>query len=305
MQRVVLHIGHIKTGTTWLQRLVFPAHPQIRYWLPQCDWIRNLVTDSDEKFSAVDYRNRICEEMELRSDEKLLISWESLAGDVFRGGEDSERNACRLASVFPTARVIICLREQLAMLDSAYRQYLHEGGTAEFEVFLQGDAPQTKFDANFFCYHSLVETYTKLFGKDRVHLCLYEDLATDPNSFLSALWNFLELDDASLDASILSRKVNAGMPKVLYRIQRIANQLLYSKEFNPTPVVPKWIISARRVRKVFQSKVVTAALKRSAYGEQNQFATLETVPMADSFRQSNQIMQQEYGIDLASRNYLT
>src|SRR5207253_691573 len=63
------------------------------------------------------------------------ISHEALAGD-WPAGKNSRFIARALRQAFPDARIVLVVRQQRGMLTSAHRQYVRQGGTANFQQFL-------------------------------------------------------------------------------------------------------------------------------------------------------------------------
>ena len=135
--RHFVHIGLIKTGTTYLQARIFPHLNNVRLINPN----QNLVS-----------------RQLLTKETRFLISDEGISGCPYwsdrrdlRYPEQFALGVSRLKQILPNARVICCFREPAAFLQSAYKQYLHEGGTLQFENFFQstGDGVVTKCDLMF------------------------------------------------------------------------------------------------------------------------------------------------------------
>lgn len=134
-ENFLFHVGLHKTGTTYLQDVVFPNWPGIKYLR-----FRNL-----EYFLA------------LPASEKYLVSCENLSGATFATLDDRCRGLARLAEMFPGAKVVIAFRPHGDFVASLYSQYLRYGGQATFDRFFSLSSPDTLWRRDDLCYRALVE----------------------------------------------------------------------------------------------------------------------------------------------------
>ena len=106
--KIVIHVGYPKTGTSFLQLEVFPK---------------------------------------LQSDKLCIISDESLIGRVFdKDASDMEPIALMLKRLYPKAKIIVGIREQKSMLKSLHNQYLKDGGYLSYEKFLEQNMDLDRLD---------------------------------------------------------------------------------------------------------------------------------------------------------------
>lgn len=100
-----------------------------------------------------------------------VISDEALAGHPYSGGVGAEEVCERIHAALPGARILIVLREQRAMLLSAYADYLvRHNGAARLDAYLApvradqipGHTPE------FYGFSRLVEGYVERFGARNV-----------------------------------------------------------------------------------------------------------------------------------------
>ena len=118
-----------------------------------------------------------------------------------RGGAES---AGRIHAAFPEARMIAILRQPA---DRAYSNFIHlrrEGREplasfsaaleAEPERLAAGWAPIWGFKTDGF-YHDRLRAFYDLFGRIRMHVCIYEDWR-DPQEMLKGIFGFLDVDNA-------------------------------------------------------------------------------------------------------------
>lgn len=111
----VVHIGVHKTGSTWLQRDVFPTVAGATYATGPLFTALTQNLTRDTAFYAETFKAAIAE-----TGKRVLLSWESLAaGDPF-GGQNPNRSADRLKSIVPNASIILLTRERESLAHSLY-----------------------------------------------------------------------------------------------------------------------------------------------------------------------------------------
>ncbi len=188
----LLHIGYMKTGSTWLQTRVLNDPAAGLLALAS----REALTEILVRPSVLDYDAEavralvagplaVCEKRGLVP----VISHERLSGNPISGGFDSTIVADRLAELFPMARVAIVIREQRSFLTSFYNEYVCGGGACSLASFLH-PPPGAKlplFNARFLEYHRLIEYYHEAFGRERVLVLPFETLARDRLAFCNRL----------------------------------------------------------------------------------------------------------------------
>ncbi len=157
MGEVVLHIGLPKTGTTTLQRAVFPRLASVvyagkdasshRFVTPELGAAMAAVVSSDTILGEVAPRlgRAIAALRETASASTLLISTEALAHPCAR---DIGLVASRLALAVPDARILITLRAQDSLALSWFRShgrfaqylFLHKGESERVPALLEQHA---------------------------------------------------------------------------------------------------------------------------------------------------------------------
>ena len=123
----------------------------------------------------------------------------------------------------PDCRIVIILREPVARAYSGYCHELREGlETVSFEEALAEERRGTRiirggeFSFNYIkqsivCH--LIKRYIALFGQDRVHICLYDDLVENPAELMHQLFRFLGVDD-TFDGNWGYRYNPSGLPRM-------------------------------------------------------------------------------------------
>ena len=183
--RLFVHIGLMKTGTTFLQANIFPHLNNVRLIKPNQNLVSHQLLSKETRF---------------------LISDEGISGCPYwsdrrnlRYPEQFSLGVAKLRQILPHARVICCLREPAAFLQSAYKQYLHEGGTLEFEDFFQstGDGVVTKSDLMF---SRFIDYLRRSFNENDLFLYDFDDFQRSPGTVLEDMLDFL---GASADVGCL------------------------------------------------------------------------------------------------------
>lgn len=182
---LVFHIGLIKTGTTYLQSQIFPYAEGVRYLRSnQSIFGRPLFSEqsrfliSDETMSGCPYW-RVQRKMGYLEQFTLAVS--------------------RLKAIHPRARIICCFREPAAFLQSAYKQYLHEGGTSDFKAFYHRDGGGILVrDDLMFSY--FIDCLHANFKEDDLFVYDYGDFRKNPVAVISEMFSFL---GSSTDSSTL------------------------------------------------------------------------------------------------------
>jgi hypothetical protein len=178
-------VGAPKCGTTALAQYL-ASHPDI--FMPQKEM---HFFGADLNFGRQFYR---------RDRDTYLAEFDGWNGQA-RTGEASvwylfsTRAAEEIKAFNPDAEIIILLREPVSMLYSLYYQFLFDGNEylPSFEEALEAEhdrsagrrigrltyLPQALAYRSTACFAEQVRRYFELFGRERVHVIIYDDLAAD------------------------------------------------------------------------------------------------------------------------------
>lgn len=198
--RIVLHTGFMKTGSTFLQKNVFPALPSVAlhsyaHGQPFVNMGIRLRSGAPE--SAWPAEIKTLKGWVARSDRPVhLFSWEGLVGgylDDYRQFGDLTRF---LKTAFPDGHVLLFIRRQADLAESLYRQALQTYHFPTVAAFLNRTPSgfgafrpggHANIDVTRLNYLAFVEAYEAAFGAERVHVIPYEWLRADPDRFYGAL----------------------------------------------------------------------------------------------------------------------
>lgn len=203
IEKLLLHVGYPKAGSTWLQRVIFDSgkYGFVPWAEDGSEQRARILWDADRlDYDAAELRARYLAKLrrDLPRDRWLALSSEAFVGNPMSGGFNALWNAEALAQMFPQARVLMVVREQRSMALSCYAQYVKEGGLLSLERFLVGQktGKMPTFDLRFFEYHKLVAAYRRLFGENRVLVLPFELLRASPMEYVQRLRSFCGLAGA-------------------------------------------------------------------------------------------------------------
>lgn len=203
MKQILLHIGYHKTGTTWLQKEIFDKEQLGLSPLLDSRNKNNAILSKsitpflygahDLDFRASQMRDHIENYCTSQTGKMPVISDERLSGNPHGGGRDSAAIAERLREVFPQAKILITIREQISVILSCYHQYLKRGGCRSLKEYLTPrQAPEGDFfTQSHFHYHRLVELYQNYFKPENVLVAPFESYKSEKNFFIQQLGDFV------------------------------------------------------------------------------------------------------------------
>ena len=216
----IIHIGFPKAASTWFQKSFFPNVRSPRY----IDRAKVNAALLDANALTFDPAAAL-ESLGMKGDEAGILSEEGLCGYQHNGGIDgivTKEFAHRLKATFPDARIVILLRAQPNVIVSLYQQYIRAGGTYGANRYLFPKKhlkrpevvtyKQPRFDVDFFLYSRIVALYDELFGRENVHVFLFEEFRRGGIDFLRRFADTLQLDVDWDKVSMEPRLAGYGAP---------------------------------------------------------------------------------------------
>lgn len=188
---VVIHVGLHKTGTRFLQRLVFsqldPAH--YRFNPPAIAGpLRRAFRAPDDAPPREEAAAAVARWRAQPDGRTLVLSQPHASGDMYGMHDGCERNADLLRALFPEARIVYVVRHPASWLQSAFRQSLAKDPGQPIERFLNfydgrfhrrqtaWIAGNRNVDALGLRFLDIYRTYARTFGAGRVCVFTQEDL---------------------------------------------------------------------------------------------------------------------------------
>lgn len=214
--KVFIHIGLHRTGTTFLQKEVFPL-------LPGVDYLYKPLLQEVINYSS--FHN------------KLLISDEGLIGRIW----NAERNLLlqRLYNLFPEASIIVGFRKHNAWIRSTYSLYLRRGGTLTVDQFIQNDN-EGILKRRQLEFAELINQITQLW-ENPPFIYLMEEIQDNPMRMVGDLCKYMALDIAD-DINFNSIPRNPGLNQKQQLFCKKLNKYVRS-EYNPIGLFPVKIIN--------------------------------------------------------------
>lgn len=247
-----IHIGLIKTGSSFLQREVFSKLKN--------DFIYLNSTDRFFKRESL-----------VQCVRPVLISNENLSGHPLLENtlglsyfEQFKNSINNILANFNNPKIIIGFREPASFLNSVYKQYLHEWGTKSWEEIIENRG--NNFFSNFF-FSYYIDFLFDRFSPEQLFIYSHEYLKTNPEIVIGQILNFINVRGdfrPFIDYQAQANKsVSLGQEPILLKLNRMS-EWLYSylgfrlafkvgnKGINPTKIVqdyaPKMLNRKNNVR---------------------------------------------------------
>ena len=239
--KLYLHIGYPRTGTTVLQKHLFPKHPQINYlgkdlsrslseenlnikFKPNIYEIIDLLLYlSDEEFNQrYNYILRKLDSLELSASRTNIISEEYIILKSIHYRKASEKRLenflSRFEKVFREKKIDIyyffTIRNTYEIIKSIYNVTTIGSGSIVYSPSeLVQSLKDNKFDnlrlkifMNGFFYYKLYKHICSISKPNRVKMLLYEKLKFNSDEYLDELSDFLEINNA-LSKELIGNKI--------------------------------------------------------------------------------------------------
>lgn len=187
-RQIVVHIGLHKTGTRFLQRMVFRQLDPARFNVNPDSLLRPLRAALRSPDYAPMAHEAAAAWRAAGDDRTLVLSEPHISGDMYSSHQDYLDNLALLRELFPEARILFFVRKQSDWLQSAYRQHLVKGRTVPIEVFLNFYDGEFRPRLHRWVYGSrnvealtlrfldIYRAYAESYGEERVFLFRQEDL---------------------------------------------------------------------------------------------------------------------------------
>jgi hypothetical protein len=198
MEKFIVHIGYHKSASTFLQSSVFPQLPVNYLFFSGPDRKYLEMVESKNNLDADAIHAWIDGELERKyqgsQKELTVLSHEELSGhpngyDVI----DPFVTAENLKKVFPNAKILMIIRNQLDYLTSVYtfRVAIKGYETRSFAQYVSQEGAKGLFA--HLEYHRLAEHYQNLFGAAQVLILPMELLKQSPDELLDRMLAFMQL----------------------------------------------------------------------------------------------------------------
>lgn len=206
---ILIHLGLAKTGTSWLQKRVFP---QLDVEYHHCGQYQALIYKPTMK-------------------KPMVLSYEGFSGIIPLN--DRYTNAFRLKKMFPTARILLMIRDKEKYKNSLYSQHIKNGGVCSRQEFFD----LVESHPYFLNWELYIRYLQKLWGERSVKVLSFDRMIQDYDGFLQELCDYIgvpvpvDIDYTPVNTSLSSRQV---------RIWRRWNHW-FKGRWNTDAVLPKYL----------------------------------------------------------------
>ncbi|MHA2039963.1 MAG: sulfotransferase [Promethearchaeota archaeon] len=171
-RQIFLHVGLPKTGTSWLQQILFPK-------------LNVHLIRRRKDFITIPING------------KIIISLEALSGSYKYSVDYRNYLANGMKAVYPDAKIIVGLREKNSWLKSMYNQGVKRG------VFKETfDEWNNSIDPRILDFDNYVNKLNELF--DDVFVYWFEDFKKDKKKVIVDMCNFLDVDVPVYEDSMIN-----------------------------------------------------------------------------------------------------
>ena len=295
--RVLIHLGYPRTGTTFLQKNIFPIHKQINFLGPNNYQNANdiKITQNDLNFISManneyDLDNKIINKIDKNLiqyfDEKKINIISTEAYTMFQNGlynfKDLRYLEILIKQKYKNVKFdfLIVLRNQYDLIKSIYHFNYHKISKIlrikDFKVIFdlldseipdEYNFPLNQFLHNYDFYHLHNKLLSK-FNNSKIKYLYYEDLKLNKNNFSNDLSSFLNLDEDYTKKlfnteAINSRKVQFDKN---YYIKSKTYKFLNSKIYF---FIKNLIPFKKFFKKIFINNFVYSNIKYNFHEEEN------------------------------------
>lgn len=225
---LVIHVGFRKTATSWLQNILFPRL--------DINYIGKTESDYPNWLIEWHYADDFYFEQRVRSIQEHLASrliekkCNLLSSEAFTNTAVIYSQAQRIRAIWPKARILVTLRDPVAMVWSHYRGDIKEG-TCFDEVEHRLDWKRTPYVMDKrraiylpdFFFDESICLYKDLFGPENVCVLKYEDMRSNRSIYFVRLFEFLGIAPNIPLVDLLAEKVNES-PKAVASLERLKQE---------------------------------------------------------------------------------
>lgn len=301
--RLIIHPGFGKTGTTTLQHHLFGRHSEVVcLGKPYVGHKKKLKIEMHraDGYYRKDVYKALSESfiVESRKEGKtIVLSDETLLTNYYL----REPIARRLHDLFPEAIVIFTIRNQLRIIESAYinrwrRLYNvpepYMGRYVGFENWLRFcNENWEKSYLNLVDYHKTISLYESHFGKENVHVLLFEQFKNDPGEFLKTLTGVLGIGLEEALSLLEKKKANPRDSVYSVGYAKLRERLFPSVRFGD------WMPFGERLRSLIWRTVEKGPSMniRLSPGWRELFA--------ERYREGNRALAERYHLPLKDHGY--
>jgi hypothetical protein len=188
------YIGTSKAGSTWLFNAL-AGHPDVCLASNKGLYYFDQHFDEGQQWYLDHFR--------AAGDRKAV-------GEISHSYLSSPQAAARIAELNPGMRLLVCLREPV---DRAFSDYLDLVKNGQFDGPFSAALEQYPRLLDRGRYATHLQRYLDLFPRQQLHVSLFDDLRTDPQTYADEVFGFLGIQRLELPPADLKSRMPAGTPR--------------------------------------------------------------------------------------------
>jgi hypothetical protein len=244
MPRTVIHIGANKTASTTLQRCLFAKSKDLVYLGEDCvdydnhrDTLNSLVFDDDIHFSY-EFARELFKNFVASCGEKTAL----YSNEDIMTSRVPTQCAHRLKEFLPDAEIMVVIRNQLTAIPSMYanhgaylkmvpRRYWRR--YVSFDDWMDYCTTFMKYSAlDSFFYHRILGMYASLFGKNKIHILLYEDFVNNKEEFIKDLCRVLGIEASEASKLLCGKRERRRKTSREHRYHQFRSMFLWGRSLS-------------------------------------------------------------------------
>jgi hypothetical protein len=268
-----IYTGPDKAGSSWLHEVLI-RHPQV--FMPEA---KDLYFFDRYYHKGMAWYLR---HFEGAGPEHVVV------GEVTQDYLADPRCPQRIEESLGHVRTMVTLRDPA---DRAFSSYLY--------MLKHGEKPGTFLEAlegrpeliEHGRYGAGLMRYIERFGRDSIHVAVFDDLVADPQAFVDELLAWLDIEPVTLDEEMLEARLPASK----------ARSVLVARLVRMGAVLARAADGANLVGRVKRSPVVQRVLYRPLAGDRPEMTDEERRAVHDALADDLALLERELGLGLASR----
>ncbi len=320
---MLIHIGYPKTATTTLQKHFFPFIDELFY----IGKVHNELSQFkiNKKFfdliSFYNYSQNWDNYFDKISHEKILISNEDILANCLKFWKKGKNlfisNPVQISQNIKmyfeklnfNTKILITIRRQDEMVTSLYAQsyahfYSHFEETNTFkkfvEIFISNKTKEHPFRKNL-NYNEVTMEFVKVFGKENVHILLYEDLKENPSKFLRNLFAFFEIPLSSIYERNFFKKVvnNFENKRSIDKYKKAKDISLYDLlYFFKNKYLPNFTISDYQKKLLYNIFGLITVKKNEDISKTIYLTDEQRNLIMEVYRDSNKLLEKNFNLEI-------
>ncbi len=229
--QTVIHIGANKTASTLFQRQLFSKQDNILYLGEDCENYEDLkglihnIIHEDSYYYDEDLTISKFESLENEKHTHLVFSNEDIMGS-----RNPSLSADRLKKIFPEAKVLMIIRNQLNVFPSWYinhgaylknvpksfwKQYVDIDSWLEYCFSFPTLSPVQAMN-----YYKYYEIYSRIFGEENILVIPYEEIFYSRENFCSKLSNLIGVSPNEIKKVLKIKNERPRNTQLKYKIHK-------------------------------------------------------------------------------------